>query len=91
MGGDFDFYRCGLLFFQPRDQTLHSQDAHFLFRHMDGGQAGFDNIAEGNVVKAYDGNILRDAVSPGFQGTHGAYGDQVIVGKVASRKLIAPL
>ena len=50
-----------------------------------GGKRRNHHIAHRNVIKADDGDILRDAVAVFTQCTHGGRRDDVIIGKVSIR------
>ena len=56
---------------------------------MDGGQRRLDHTAQGKIVKSDDSDILGNPVSVFFESLYGAYGDQIVVCKIAGSQFFS--
>ena len=66
-------------------QALDGSGAKLAFSDLHSGKRRNHHIAHRNVIKADDGDILRNAVAVLAQRTHGGRRDDVIIGKVGIR------
>ena len=66
-------------------QALDGSGAKLAFSDLHSGKRRNHHIAHRNVIKADDGDILRNALAVLAQRTHGGRRDDVIIGKVGIR------